>query len=197
MGLRQSLTKRPPTTLRKLMDLIEQFIRVEEDDGNASVVPPEAPIRLVNSKPSARTSQVPKVTPNPTSFAAPHFKAFQTVFEEPIYKIMNKIKGEPFFVWPPKLSGDPATRDQKLQYSYHRERGYMTENCHKLKTHLKQLVSDGHLREYVVANLSSWREDRSANKLSGTSGMVPTGIIHVIHNPLCSSILPGSFRTDL
>uniref|UniRef100_A0A2N9H259 RNase H type-1 domain-containing protein n=1 Tax=Fagus sylvatica TaxID=28930 RepID=A0A2N9H259_FAGSY len=71
---------------------LEQFIKVEEDGGHASVVPSEDPIRPVNSKPPTRTNQVPKVTPNPTSFAAPPFKAFQTVFKEPIYKIMNKIK---------------------------------------------------------------------------------------------------------
>ena len=41
-GLHQSLTKRPPTSLRKLMDRIEQFIRVEEDRGNASAAQPEA-----------------------------------------------------------------------------------------------------------------------------------------------------------
>jgi hypothetical protein len=34
--LRQSLTKRPATTLRKLMDRIEQFIKVEEDGGNTA-----------------------------------------------------------------------------------------------------------------------------------------------------------------
>jgi hypothetical protein len=36
-GLRQSLTKCPSASLRKLMDRIEQFIRVEEDGGNATV----------------------------------------------------------------------------------------------------------------------------------------------------------------
>ena len=39
-GLRQSLTKCPPASLRKLMDPIEQFIRVEEDGGNATVAQP-------------------------------------------------------------------------------------------------------------------------------------------------------------
>ena len=48
--LSQSLTKCPPTNLRKLMDRIEQFIRVEEDGGNASATQPEAPARLPSSK---------------------------------------------------------------------------------------------------------------------------------------------------
>ena len=35
-GLCQLLTKRPTTTLKKVMDKIEQFIRVEEDGGNTT-----------------------------------------------------------------------------------------------------------------------------------------------------------------
>lgn len=51
MGLRQSLTKRPLTSLKKLIDQIKQFIRVEEDGGNASMVQPEASARSASSKP--------------------------------------------------------------------------------------------------------------------------------------------------
>ncbi len=49
-GLRQSLTKRPPTNLRKLMDRIEQFVRVEEDGGNTNGTLPEVPVRPPNSR---------------------------------------------------------------------------------------------------------------------------------------------------
>jgi hypothetical protein len=58
---------------------------------------------------------------------------------------MDKIKRKPFFVLPPKLLGNPALKDQKLQCSYHKDKGHMIENCHMLKTHLEQLVSAGHL----------------------------------------------------
>ncbi len=37
-GLRQSLTKRPPITLKKLMDRVEQFVRVEENGGNTNAM---------------------------------------------------------------------------------------------------------------------------------------------------------------
>jgi hypothetical protein len=136
-GLRQSLTKCPPTSLRKLMDRIEQFIRVKEDGGNASAAQPEASTRPPNSKSQVRTCQASKVTSVPTNFVTPSFKAFQTVFKEPIYRILDKIKQKPFFIWPPKLPGDPIARNQKLQCSYHRDRGHLTENHHKFKTHLE------------------------------------------------------------
>jgi hypothetical protein len=49
-GLRQSLTKHPPTNLKKLMDRIEQFIRVEEDGGNTTATQPEVLARPLSSK---------------------------------------------------------------------------------------------------------------------------------------------------
>ena len=48
--LRQSLTKRPPTTLKKLMDRVERFVRVEEDEGNTNAMISEAPIPTPNSR---------------------------------------------------------------------------------------------------------------------------------------------------
>ena len=110
-NLRQSLMKRPPTNLRKLMDRIEQFIRVEKDGGNTSAVLPEVPAQPPSSKSQVRTGQTSKVTSVPTNFVAPSFKAFQTVFKELIYRILDKIKGEPFFIWPPKLVSDSADRN--------------------------------------------------------------------------------------
>ena len=179
------------------MDRIEQFIRVEENGGNISATLPEAPARPPSSKSQVRTDQTSKVTSIPTNFVTPSFKAFQTVFKEPIYRILDNIKWEPFFVWPPKLAGDPATQNQKLQCSYHSDKGHLTKNCYKFKTHLEQLVSDDHLAEYVDSNLTKPKERGTAANHSGTLGTTPTSVIHVIHNPLCTSILPTSFRSDI
>uniref|UniRef100_A0A2N9GMT9 Uncharacterized protein n=1 Tax=Fagus sylvatica TaxID=28930 RepID=A0A2N9GMT9_FAGSY len=107
-GLRQSLTKRPPTTLKKLMDRVERFVRVEEDGGNTNAVVSEVPVSPPVSRPPVRTAQAPKARSAPTSYAAPSYKAFHTVFKEPIHRLLDKIKGKPFFVWPSKLIGDPA-----------------------------------------------------------------------------------------
>ena len=107
-GLRQSLTKRPSTNLKKLMDRVKQYVRIEEDGGNASSVLPEVLTRPPNSRSQVRAGQAPKASLGPTDYASPSFKAFQTGFKEPIYRILDKIKRQPFFVWPPKQMGDPA-----------------------------------------------------------------------------------------
>jgi hypothetical protein len=108
-------------------------MRVEEDGGNISAVQPEAPARPLSSKPQVRIGQRSKTTPGLTNFIAPSFKAFQTVFKEPIYRILNKIKGKPFFVWSSKLPGDPIAQNKKLQCSYHRDKGHLTEIVTSLK----------------------------------------------------------------
>jgi hypothetical protein len=170
---------------------------LEEDKGNNNTVQTEAPVRSPNIKPSAQTNKIPRVTTVPSNFVAPSFKAHNTVFKEPIYRILEKIKAEPFFTWPPKMPGDPAARNQRLMCSYYPERGHFTENCYKLKSHLEQLVSDGHLSEYMNPSLTKQEKMRQSDDRPGSSGTAPTGVIHVILSPLCTSISPASYRSDL
>ena len=196
-GLRQSLTKCPPTNLKKLMDRVEQFVRVEEDGGNTSAMLPEVPVQPPSSRFQIRTGQASKASLVPTNYASPSFKAFQTVFKEPIYQILDKIKGEPFFVWPPKLIGDLVARNHNLHCLYHRDKGHLTENCHKYKTHLEQLVANGHLSDYFDSNLTEYKARGTTANRSETSGSALAGVIQVIHNPSYTSILPTCFRSDI
>uniref|UniRef100_A0A2N9GJR4 RNase H type-1 domain-containing protein n=1 Tax=Fagus sylvatica TaxID=28930 RepID=A0A2N9GJR4_FAGSY len=197
MGLRQSLTKRPAQNLGKLMHRIDKFIRVEEDGRGTPPVQTVAQPKANAPKPAARTGNAAKSLSTPSNFVAPIFRAFKTIFKELIYKIMEKIKRKPFFVWPPKLLGNLALRDGKLYCTYHKDTGHMTENCHMLKVHLEKLVSAGHLNQYVDADLSNKREPSQAVRQTHSSGVPSAGVIHVIHNPLCSAISPGSYRSEI
>jgi hypothetical protein len=91
-GLRQSLTKHLASTLGKLMHMIDQFIRVEENGGGTTSVQTVAQPKVVTPKPSARSDNTAKNLSGPSNFAALSFRAFQTVFKKPIYKLMEKIK---------------------------------------------------------------------------------------------------------
>uniref|UniRef100_A0A2N9G4H4 Uncharacterized protein n=1 Tax=Fagus sylvatica TaxID=28930 RepID=A0A2N9G4H4_FAGSY len=135
-----------------------------------------------------------KTTPGLAGFVALSFKAVQTVFKETIDKILSKIKGKPFLVWPPKLPRNPATRNQKLQCSYHRDKGHLTENCHKLKTHLEQLVSNGHLNDYIDSYLSGSKEGGMVSKRSGTSGTVPADSAHLAPAFYSENYNPSSWK---
>ncbi|KAH7845031.1 hypothetical protein Vadar_034405 [Vaccinium darrowii] len=76
-------------------------------------------------------------------------EAINTLFKEPIYKILEKIRDEPYFTWPPKMPGDPANRNSKWRRSYHEDYDHMTANCRALKQHLEELVTAGHLRDFI------------------------------------------------
>ena len=71
-------------------------------------------------------------------------------FKDSVYKILKCIKNEPYFQWPRKIGRDPARRNQSLYYTYHREKGHTTEQCHVLKDHLEWLVKAGHSKEFLV-----------------------------------------------
>uniref|UniRef100_A0A2N9GLJ3 Uncharacterized protein n=1 Tax=Fagus sylvatica TaxID=28930 RepID=A0A2N9GLJ3_FAGSY len=196
-GLRQSLVKHPPRDLGKLMYKIDQFVRIEEDGRRTPPVQTMAQPKVTITKPAARTGNTTKNLSAPKNFVAPTFRAFKTVFKEPIYKIMEKIKREPFFVWPPKMLGNPALKDGNLYCSYHREKGHMTENCHLLKVHLEKLVSARHLDRYINVDLFDKKEPGQEARQPHPSGTPSTGIIHVIHNPLCPAVSSASHRSKM
>ena len=45
---------------------------------------------------------------------------------------------------------DLLRRNQKLYYTYHRDKGHTTEQCRVLKDHLEQLVKARYLKEFMV-----------------------------------------------
>ena len=101
-------------------------------------------------------------------------------FKDSVYKSLNCIKNEPYFQWPRKIDRDPARRNQSLYYTYHREKGHTTEQCHVLKNHLEQLVKAGHSKEFLVS-----QGGISVGQGSGSQNNnilpPPLGIIEVIH----------------
>lgn len=60
-------------------------------------------------------------------------KGVNTVFNKPIYKIMFDIYNQPYFEWPRPMGGNPAAMNTKLRCSYHKDHGYIIENCNILK----------------------------------------------------------------
>ena len=100
-------------------------------------------------------------------------------FEEPIHKILEKIKHKPYFCWPGKMGEDPTKRNQNLYCTYHRDKGHTAKQCRTFKDYLEQLVTAGHLREYVVGQGGS-----TMGQVLGSRGGAmppPLGMIEVIH----------------
>ena len=138
-GLRKSLAGKPVTNLRQLMNRIDKYKRVEEDQqmgkGKDKVIPQEMRDfrldRYNNSQP--RRDFGGQSGPTNT-------QAVNTVFRELVHQVLEKVKNEPFFKWPNKMARNPLRRNQNLYCQYHQDQGHTAEDCRNLWDHLNQLV---------------------------------------------------------
>ncbi|XP_050248804.1 uncharacterized protein LOC126696063 [Quercus robur] len=121
-SLRESLTGKPVTSVRQLMDRIDKYKRVEEDQQTGK---------------------------GKAKFGSTEAQAVHAVFQEPLHKILEKVKNELFFQWPSRMAGDLTKRNQNLYCEYHQEPDHTTDDCRNLKNHLNQLVREGKLRHLL------------------------------------------------
>ena len=95
-GLRKSLTGKPVTSLRQLMDRVDKYKRIEDDQqqgkGKAKVIPQERrdfrSDRYSNNR--LRRDYADQLGSNNTQVVG-------VIFREPVHQVLEKIKNEPFF----------------------------------------------------------------------------------------------------
>ena len=138
-GLKKSLNGKPVTSVRQLMDWIDKYKRVEEDQqqgkGKAKVIPQERrDFRLDRFN----TTQSQKDYVGPAG--STNTQVVNVVFREPVHQVLEKIKNEQFFKWSNKMAENPTRRNPSLYYQYHQDQGHTKEECTNLWDHLKQLV---------------------------------------------------------
>ena len=117
-GLRKSLTSKPVTSLRQLMDRVDKYKRIENDQqqgkGKAKVIPQERrdfrSDRYNNNRP--RRDYVEQSGSNGT-------QVVEAVFREPVHQVLEKVKNESFFKWPNKMVGNSEKRNCNLYCQYH------------------------------------------------------------------------------
>ena len=105
-GLRKSLTGKPVTSLRQLIDRVDKYKRIEDDQqqgkGKAKVIPQEMrdfkSNRYSNNRP--RRDYINQSGLNNTQVVG-------AVFREPVHQVLEKIKNERFFKQPNKMVGNP------------------------------------------------------------------------------------------
>ncbi|XP_050259143.1 uncharacterized protein LOC126704160 [Quercus robur] len=90
------------------------------------------------------------------------------------------------------MGGDPSWRNQNLYCTYHRDKGYTTEQCLVLKDHLGQLVKAGYLKEFVVD--SGNRGAGQGSQQRGNPLQPPLGVIEVIHAAPRGTAMAGRRR---
>ena len=119
-GLRKSLTGRPVTSLCQLMDRVDKYKRIEDDQqqgkGKAKVISQE----MRNFR-SDRYNNNRSRRDYAGQSGSTNTQMVSAVFREPVWQVLEKIKNEPLFKWPNKMFRDPTKRNQSLYYHYHQE----------------------------------------------------------------------------
>nr|XP_023922380.1 uncharacterized protein LOC112033843 [Quercus suber] len=147
-GLRKSLTGKPVTSVRQLMDRIDKYKRVEEDQqqgkGKDKVIPQESRDFKSNHYSNKRPRR---------DFAgqlgSANLQAVNAVFRGPVHQVLEKIKNELFFKQPNKMMENPERRNHNLYCQYHQDHGHTTEDCRSPWDHLEQLVRKGKLKQLL------------------------------------------------
>ena len=105
-GLRKSLTGKLVTSLRQLMDRVDKYKRIEDDQqqekGKTKAIPQERrdfrSNRYNNNRP--RRDYVEQQGSNNNQVVG-------AVFREPVHQVLEKVKNESFFKWPNKMVRNP------------------------------------------------------------------------------------------
>ncbi|XP_030924896.1 uncharacterized protein LOC115951913 [Quercus lobata] len=132
-GLRKSLTGKPVTNLLQLMDCIDKYKGVEEDQqmGEGKVIPQERRDFRSDRYNNSWSRRDFGGQSGPTNT-----QTVNAVFQESVHQVPKKVKNEPFFKWPNKMVGNPLRRNQNLYCQYYQDQGHTTENCRNLWDHL-------------------------------------------------------------
>ncbi|XP_021819190.1 uncharacterized protein LOC110761107 [Prunus avium] len=87
-----------------------------------------------------------------------------TKFSIPINQILAQVKDKPWVRRPPPLKGDQDKRDIRKYCAFHGAHGHTTNNCFAWKTHLEELVREGHCTEFIAKQAIQRIEDRDIAK---------------------------------
>ena len=149
-SLRKSLIGKLATSVRQLMDRIDKYKWVEEDQlqgkgkGKEKVIPQERKDfrsdRYNSNRPRRDFVGQSGVT---------NAQTVSAVFREPVHRLLEKIKNEPYFKWPNKMAGESTRRNQNFYCQYHQDHRYTTEDCRNLWNYLDQLVREGKLKHLL------------------------------------------------
>ena len=117
-GLRKSLTSKLATSVHQLMDRINKYKRVEEDQlqvkGKEKVIPQE--------RKDFRSDQYNSNCPRRDFIGqsrATNTQTINTMFRESVHRVLEKIKNEPYFKWLNKMVGEFTRCNQNFYCQYH------------------------------------------------------------------------------
>ena len=188
-GLRKSLTMKPAQDMHQLMDRIEEYKKVKDDQvqgkGKTKVfTPKQRDPRLDSFGPNRLRREFFNQAPQHNAHAV------NSIFKKLVYQVLEKIKSKPYFKWPNKIGGGGLTRqNQSLYCQYHQDRGHTTKDCRTLRDFLNQLAKAGNLKQFMHQPFGQG-EQSGFGRQRDTAPCPSLGTINVIFATLIREIGP-------
>ncbi|XP_050281291.1 uncharacterized protein LOC126722185 [Quercus robur] len=123
--LRKSLTSKPITSIHQLIDRIDKYKMVEENQlqgkGKEKIIPHKRndyrSERYNSNHPRRDFARQSRLT---------NMQVVNVIFRETVQQVLEKVKSEPFFKWPNKMARDSSKRNQSLYCQYHQDHEHTT-----------------------------------------------------------------------
>ncbi|XP_075667260.1 uncharacterized protein LOC142636852 [Castanea sativa] len=163
--------------MRQLMDRIDKYKRVEEDQMQS-----KGKVKGYLERKDLREGGFQGIRPKRDFTSHPRTAEpplVNSLFKEPVHHILEKIRHEPYFRPPNKMSGDASLRNQNLHCHYHQDKGHTTEKCRTLRDHLNQLIRAGKIN-HLLAKPNGNQEQLDTRKFWGQAPQPSLGTINVI-----------------
>ena len=117
--LRKSLTMKSASNMCQLMDHMDKYKRVEEDQVQGKG---KAKIFIKKRDPWGGGYQGNRSQREFSNQTSPsRTQLVNSLFKEPVYHILEKIKNDSYFKWPNKMGRDPSRRNQSFYFHYHKD----------------------------------------------------------------------------
>ncbi|XP_050278311.1 uncharacterized protein LOC126719842 [Quercus robur] len=170
-GLRKFLTGKLATSTRQLIDWIDKYKQVEEDQlqgkGKEKVIPQERrDFRLDRYNSSCLRRDFVGQS------RAANTQTVNIVFRESVHRVLEKIKNEPYFKWPNKMAGESTRSNQNFYCQYHQDHGELQEPL--------ELLGPASMRRKVEHHSGGHQGQTHQEPQKDTALRSPVGTINVI-----------------
>ncbi|KAK3008934.1 hypothetical protein RJ639_014866 [Escallonia herrerae] len=182
--LRFSLNKRPPENMSDLLDRVEKYLRAEEDsttsqheEAHNGHKRQDRPERGNSNEAKRSRATLPKsFTPLNTSQG----------------HILNQVKSQNILKWPKPMRGPADKRDSQLYCHFHKDHGHTTDECKVLQREIENLITKGHLKQFIKANDRKQNGRRNQRRTGETQPKDPPVINTISGGPSAGGLSSSS-----
>ncbi|KAK3016946.1 hypothetical protein RJ639_007322 [Escallonia herrerae] len=182
--LRFSLNKRPPENMSDLLDRVEKYLRAEEDSTTSQHEEAHAGHKRQDRPEWGNSNEAKRSRATlPKSF---------TPLNTSQGHILNQIKSQNILKWPKPMRGPADKRNSQLYCHFHKDHGHTTDECKVLQREIENLITKGHLKQFIKANDRQQNGRRNQRRTEETQPKDPPVINTIFGGPSAGGLSSSS-----